>query len=314
MKTGRFSWLALAVATAAASHGQIDLNKTMVVVNGVKVDATNYYRRMERLADVGRLVGGKFNAATPGYLTLQQIINETLMMQLAQEKGVAPTEAEIDAEVKNMVAEDPQKVQDIKSMGITDQEIRYQVRVTLSEYKVQTMGINIAEQQVEDYYKSNPKKFNTPLLYRLRVIVVDSSALADDVDKQLAGGASFKQVARKSSKDESALLDGFFGEYSAEDLGEKLKPAVEALKKGQTTGWLDSNQVKLKFLLEDTVPAKTVPLDGKTRAAIRQQLMVDRGRVKNDLPAMMAEMRKKAKIDYQGTPFDAQLKATFSGG
>ncbi|MBX3111662.1 MAG: peptidyl-prolyl cis-trans isomerase [Fimbriimonadaceae bacterium] len=313
MRTGRFPWLAVAVATAALAHGQLDPNKTMVVVNGVTVTADNYYRRMERLADVGKLVGGKFAPATPGYLTLEQIINETLMVQLAVEKGVAPTEAEIDAEVKNLTTDEPQKVEGLRKMGITDAEIRYQVRVTLSEYKVQTMGINIAEQQVEDYYKSNPKKFNTPQMYRLRVIVVDSSALADEVDKQLSAGTAFTQVARKNSKDESALLDGFFGEYSAEDLGDKLRPAVEALKKGQTTGWIDSQKVKLKFLLEDVIPAKTVPFDAKTKAAIRQQLMVDRGRVKNDIPALMAEMRKKAKITYQGTPFDSQLKSTFGG-
>ncbi|MBS1707692.1 MAG: peptidyl-prolyl cis-trans isomerase [Armatimonadetes bacterium] len=314
MKTSKCIGALAALALAVMAHGQIDTAKTMVVVNGVKIGAANYYRRMERLADVGRIVGGKFVASTPGYLTLQQIINETLMMQLAVEKGVAPTDAEVEEEVKNVVTEDPQKVADLKKMGITEDEIRYQVRVTLSEYKVQTMGINIATQQIEDYYQKNPKKFNTPEMFRLRVIVVDSSALADDVDKQLSGGASFKDVARKNSKDESALLDGFFGEYSAEDLGEKLRPAILGIKKGQTTGWLDSEKVKLKFLLEEVTPAKTVPLDAKTRVAIRQQLMLDRGRAKNDLAAMMADIRKRAKIEYQGTPFDDQLKATFKGG
>ncbi len=313
MKASKALWI-VAVLAATVAQGQIDLNKTMVVVNGVKIGANNYYRRMEMLANVGHMVGGKFVVGTPGFLTLQQIINETLMIQLAQEKGVAPTEEEINTEVKNVLDEDPKKTAGMRAMGVTDADIRYQVLVTLSEYKVTTMGINIAEQQVENYYKTNPSKFNDPVKYRLFVIVADSSDLADSVDKQLKGGASFKEVARKNSKDPSALVDGLFGEFSADDLGDKLKPAVVALKKGQTTDWIDSGKVKLKFLLDDILPAKSVPFDAKTSAAIRQQLMLDRGRVKNDVAAMMADMRRKAKIDFQGTPFDAQLKAAFQGG
>jgi hypothetical protein len=41
---------------------------------------------------------------------------------------------------------------------------------------------------------------------------------------------------------------------------------------------------------------------------------MDKGQVRNNLPKMLAEFRKKARIEWQNTPFDRQLKELFEQG
>ena len=81
----------LGIATSAFSQD----DKPMVVINGESILRGNYVKRMEVLPGVGKNFGGKFVEASPGFLTLQTLINEMLTLQLAAEKGVTPSEAQI---------------------------------------------------------------------------------------------------------------------------------------------------------------------------------------------------------------------------
>jgi foldase protein PrsA len=80
------------------------------------------------------------------------------------------------------------------------------------------------------------------------------------------------------------------------------------------SGWVPGSIVRVKFFVEDLKAAETLPLDADQKLAIRRQLMMDKGQVRNNLPKMLAEFRKKARIEWQNTPFDRQLKELFEQG
>src|SRR5690349_10213844 len=119
-----FSTVAL-VAFAVGAFAQIDPDKTVVVVNGDQVKGTEYYRRMETLPDVGRVLeGGQVAIYPPGFLTILQLIDERLVLQMAASKGLTPTDAEIDTEMRESIAADPTLKERWINSGHTDDELR----------------------------------------------------------------------------------------------------------------------------------------------------------------------------------------------
>lgn len=297
-----------------AAFAQTPLDKTMVVINGQAIDAKTYFKRMEVMPNVGQLVNDKFVPATPGFLTLSKLVNETLMLQLAKEKGVFPTDAEVDAQIKEIQADNPEILSALQRIGFTLDDLKYDTKIKLAEFKLQTMGVNITDQQVETFYKENPKGFTMPKRYKLRVIAVDTDEKKRSVESALNSGKAFGDVAKDLSLDVSRAEGGDMGEIAEGTLAPATLAAVKSTRKGSTTDWLSNDGLSVKFLVEDVLESKLLPLDADLRKNIRRNLMLDRGRVVNNIGTMMVNARKKARIEYQGTPFDDQLKEIFGKG
>ncbi|MCU0315974.1 MAG: hypothetical protein MUC92_05230, partial [Fimbriimonadaceae bacterium] len=286
----RHALLPLALALTSFSFGQastqppttLDPNRPVLIINGERVTTTTYYRRMETLGGVGRLVNDRFVPAAPGFLTLQTIMNEILLLQLAREKGVYPTEAEIDAQVKQAEAEAPEMLKDLLGTGVTPAEIRYIFTVNLAEFKLQTMGVNIANQEVDNFYRDNIVRYQVPKRFRLRIIAVKTEADQRKVDDELAKGKPFGTVAKELSQDLSRLNDGLFGEIPEGELG-AARDVIISLRKGQSSRWLNSNETRVKFYVDDILEPFTIALDAKLRREIREELMVVRGRSRNNV-------------------------------
>src|SRR5438309_1536369 len=102
----RTVWMLVCVLGVAASvHGQVDPNRVVATVNGEPIKGEEYYRRMEYLPGVGRFSGDHFAEFPPGFMTLDQLITEKLVMQLAKQKGVAPAAPEIQEELRYRLEE-----------------------------------------------------------------------------------------------------------------------------------------------------------------------------------------------------------------
>lgn len=313
MKTISLAVLLLAAPLLVRAQA-ISLDKPVVVVNGSPITYLSYYKRMEGLTGFGRRVGDQFVPASPGFLTLQQLVNEQLMLELAVDKGVAPTEQEIEDEYAATVKDNPEQVKDMLKWGTTPEDIKRQVRVRFSEFNLQTMGINISAQQVEQFYRENPSIYTTPKSIDLYAISVETPEQQDAVDKKLNSNTPFSDVAKELSLDLTAPLGGFVGRIIEANLGERLRKQVEGLKERETTSWLDADSRKVKYYLGKVYPQLTAPLTPELKKAIRSRLMIDRGRIKNDLAKWMAEKRKTLKLGLQGTPFDEDLKQLFESG
>lgn len=304
---------ALFAGMATKCSAQVEPGRVVALVNGEEIKGSEYYRRMEFLPGVGKQMGRGFAEFPPGFLTLEQLITERLVYQLAKDKGVSPTDIEIDAELKNRLEIDPNYVKNWNEAGRTLDELKEVIRFEVAQYKVQTFGITITDQEVENHYKSNPEQFTTPKQAKLRVIVVQSPEARDDVDKALQGGKKFEDVAKESSLDVSKVQGGEYGTVPISFLTTPVRSAVEATKIGQVTTWVtttnDGKETYLKFLLEDILPETKTPLTDKVRKSIRRRLMADKGAVKNDIQKEMMALRSKAKIDIKQPEFaDAYKK------
>ncbi len=302
--------LALAISTVGWTQG----SQAVIKVNGESVATDTYTKRMAVLSGVGRLVGNRFVSATPGFLTLQQLINEMLMVQLAKSKGVEPTAKEIQDELDRNIKDDPEFVKSYLRSGLTEADLRYELKVQLSEFKVTTLGVTITDFQVKKFYDDQKREFTIPKKYRLRIVAVNSADLKSKVDADLTAGKKFSDVATQYSQDISKVDGGLLGDLDDTQMTDQIKQLVTPMKAGTTSPWLGGDSgTEVKFFLEKVTESYVLPFDDMVKYKVWKKLMLDRGNVKNSVSTMMDNMRKNAKFEFTGTPFDEQLKQVFGG-
>ena len=273
--------LAMAAAISACAFSQpIDSNAVVAKIDGQTITAAQFYHRMAYMDGIGTVEDGKFVAAPPAFLTLRRMIDEAIIMMVAKDKGVAPTAAEIQAEVGKRKAENPEKLKDLQALGITDDVIVSQVTQDLARFNLLTMGITITDAQVTDHYNVNKLVYVEPATTKLRVIVVDQAAEKAKVDEALKT-KPFAQVASTMSVDLTKLMGGELPEVPTANLPDNVKAAVAAVAVGKTTGWIESGGAHLKYLVEAKKEQKQLPLDATLKADIKKRMMVVAGQQKN---------------------------------
>ncbi len=300
--------LSLALVSVSA-FAQVDPNRTVAVINGEEVKGAEYYRRMEFLPGVAKRVGTDLAEFPPGFLTLEQLITERLILQLAKEKGCLPSDPEVDQEIRFRLEDNPRVLEDAKAAGRTEAEFRADVKIELAQFKIQTFGVNITDQDVQTIYKARPQDYTIPKRFTLRVIAVNGDAAAAKAD-ELLKTKSFGDVAKQVSIDITKTTGGEFGTLPVSALSPSMQMALEAVKIGGTTGWLSSEERRVKFLLEDVIPAKLQELTPSLKRQIRNREMLSRGTVRNNIQAEMKAVRAKAQIDIKEKAF-AEAYKTF---
>lgn len=300
------------LGSLATAQPAISSEQVMVKVNGQPILGRQFYPRMAVLPDFGRLVRDQFVPASPGFLTLQQLINEHLTVQLAREQGIYPTDQELEAEIQRRKEDSPQLLNVFTTLGLTEAEYRWDTLVNLCQFRIITRGVNIADMEVEQAYNANiATRYTLPRRYTLRVISVLTPDDQKKVDEALAKGTPFADVVRDYSQDEAKISGGLLGELADSQVGGQLKDAISPLKKGGFTAWIAVGKAWSKFWLEDLKEKEVIPLNDGLRRQIRRDLMIERGQARNNFPKMMEDMRAKVQLEFSGTPFDAALKTVF---
>jgi parvulin-like peptidyl-prolyl isomerase len=311
--------LAATLSLCTFAFGQAD---TVVSINGEAISQKDYYRRMEYLPGLGRPHrGGEFVEILPGIATLDAIITEKLLLQLAKTKNLLPTETEIDNEVKFRLRRDPNTLVFWKALGRTEAEYRNVVRVDLAQYNLQTEGVKITDKEINDLYQgTKATRYTLPKRYVLRAITVDKEEIQKKVEAELKANKSFAAVAVLYSIDETKEQGGKFGEVPLSLLQESLRNILAKLKKGERSSWVKSDKGSTTlFLVEDILPETTRELDADLKSELRREMSLRKGNQFNNLSKLMREARSKAEIKITSPEFDEAYKrfmgvGTQSGG
>ena len=310
----RLPVLVLLLSCLTTAFAQVDAERVVATVNGQPITGRIYYARMEVLPGVGQIGPTGFVPIVPGYLTLQRIVNEMLMIQLAEERGVAPTEAEIDSEIELRIEEDPDVIAQLLALGFIEADYRYNVILQLSQFKIESQGITITDFQVEKQYEDHRLDYTLPKRYHLRLLRVDSEDAKLKADAALAEGKSFEDVATEFSSDMSRFQGGDIGLLAERDMQKIIRDALLETLEGGVTEWLHQGDVWLRFKIEEVLPAETLELDARLQRRIREQMMLESGRAKINILLLMRGIRKKAVLDFKGHPFADELTEHFKIG
>lgn len=301
--------LMAALFVASTALGQVDANRVVATVNGEEIRGAEYYRRMEFLPGVGRFSGNRFAEMPPGFMTLDQLITERLILQLARKKGVFPTDLEVQQEVTFRTQDNPNFIKQTEEAGLTREDVNHQIRVDLAQFKLATFGVNVTDQEVEQQYRTQPARYTVPKRLKLRLIAVATDEAVRTVDADLAANKPFADVARTRSEDVSKPIGGDMGWVPVDALPSQVRAVVDPLKIGSSSAWIKQGTANVKYYLEDVRAEEKLQLTPALRRSIRREMMLQRGSVRNDIKKEMRDLRRQAAVDIKQKEFaDAYRK------
>jgi foldase protein PrsA len=321
-----------AALTAACGGGGGSSNSSTSLESGdvAVVGSTHITKEQLDRAITQRLKGMKVQGQTPPKVgttdyttnvvqpTLQHLVQEVEVRNIADALHVAVTDAEYTKALKNVVDQnyggDESKLQaDLKKVGFTNDDLRYEYETTLLENKITdklTNQVKVTDQDVQDYYNANKASYKTTADSR----VVDYALYPDKASAQaaltkLAGGATFKDVAA-GTIDTSANHEPFTAQKGQVDKAfeqsaftlptNQLSPLVKVDKNYATSNLGGKCQPDCYFIIRptaDVVKGGTQQSLDQVKAQIRTQLLSTRkqSHVTSVIRRLEAAQRKATK-------------------
>ena len=304
--TATFASLALAGCGKGGSPS--GASGDLAIVNGEAITKDEYYRYLERKPAVqvvapqnGTLQAGQVaempTAAPLGFQAMRDLINRRILLDVARDEKVMPTEAEVAKELDFQTKRRPDFVKGLTDQGLTLEDIRRDLTLDVAKERIVTKGITVTAKEADDFIKANPDQFMTPEQVKLGVIQVTSAATQKQVDAALASGKSFSQVATEFSVAPDVRKNQ--GVIVVNDL-RKADPALQQLiggtAEGKTTAWTPDNGQFVKIQVMQKIPSKKQVLDATQKEVVRRAMAMERGNGATDLPKRLVEKLKTSKI------------------
>ena len=265
------------VACGGGSTSSADVPEGAVAVVGDKtVTKEEFDQLIEQQKKSAEAQKQEFPApGTAEYEALKATVVKGLVEQKEWElegesMGIEVTDQEIETQLNQAKEQngltDEQKYQaELAKAGITDAQVRDQVRLrilTNKIYEAVIKKVTVSDADIQAYYDKNPTKYQQPASREVRHILVKNEALAQKLHDQIQGGADFAKLAKKYTQDQASKADG--GKFTAFK-GRTVAPFDEFVFSAKT-GDL-SDPIKTEFgwhiieVLSAVKPATTTPLD-----------------------------------------------------
>ncbi len=256
---------------------------------------------------------------------LNELINNQILLAYASHSGITVPESEVDTKVAQL--ESPyskaQFAQKLKERGMTENDLRDEVRTTLTLNKLINRDINgrvsVSDAEIAAYYNRNKASFDVPETeYHLAQIEVtpwptkDVHNLKNDDAKtpqmaqqkiqalyaQLRSGQNFATVAENYSEDPATASSGGdmgFVPESALAANPAIERVVKSLKVGQISGIVTtrSGYHIIKLLGIENAGQRSLS-DPKVQSQIRETLMNEKEQLLK--AAYIENLRDHAKV------------------
>jgi foldase protein PrsA len=227
-------------------------------------------------------------------------VQQKLVLDVAKDENVLPTDMEIDAELKDREQKTPEYIKKIQAQGYSLETIRDNLKIELAQEKIITKGITVTEPEAREFIKQNPKNFMTPAQVRLLWITVKDPKKKALVDAALSTGKSFGEVAMQYSDAPNAKqTQGLFPVSNVAQMQTALQNIVNATPELKTTDWKKDATSWDKFYIQSKLAAKPKVVDAALVADVQRNLRDRKGaqtQNKEYAAAIVAKL-KSAKVD-----------------
>lgn len=190
------------------------------------------------------------------------------------------------------------------------EEIRFGIKI--NKLVLASMGgkTKPTDKEITTFYQKNKDKFKMPESVHVRHVLVakaagddekmkaEKKAKAEDLRKQLLGGADFAETARKSSDCPSKQAGGDLGTFTRGQMVKPFEDAAFAQKKSEIGPVVETDFGYHVIQVLEKNDSKTLKLDNETKEKIvafltqqKQQQAFDR---------LLKNLRDKAHIVYYG--------------
>lgn len=295
--------LAALLLCVACETSAVVESEWIVRVNGTPITVDEFQQRFAQLAkEVGDLPVLSVAAVTDlKRRTLNEMVDERLLLDAAQAEGVTVAQAEIDAAIAAMRRDIGERdwSRFLLEHYVDDQAWYAAVRRRLTIEKLLDTHLRaagpISEATLREYYNLNIQRYVRPQQVRLSQIVVDDRAVAEQIATELDAGASFAELARKYSLGPEAAAGGDLGFLTREDLPDSFAPAFR-LRPGQRSEVITTEYGYHIFMVSEVEAARTVPFE-HVRDDILRIVQAERRRAARQ--ELSNKLRAQARIEVQ---------------
>lgn len=300
---------------------------TVATVNGESITASefNNYLRIKSSATVSspqnpqernvalNMLANNMSPTLPtngtiGMQALNEMIRRKLILQMAKEEGVMPSDEDVTAEIKHRTDLQDSYVNQLNGAGYTLAMIKDQVLLELAELNILTKGIEVSDSDVDNLIKERPELTVDPAKAEVIAIAVGSQASRQRADAELAKGRQFEEVAKEINDDPQLLRNG--GAMTlpmAND--DKVAAALKATDINKMTGWIDvtpegGQQSWIRFFVKGKTVEKEIEMTPARKLQVRRQIAQQRGREGKDIGQRLND----ALLDAEITVSDETLK------
>lgn len=231
----------------------------VVVVNDEVITLSQYKAKHEELLQSLRaqLQGEEFRKQYESLRKdiLENMIIEVLLLQEAKKQGINVNEQVNMAIQKikedNNIQTDEDLRQALAQQGMDLESFRKRMEEDILKQNIifSEVGrsIVIDDTDVVNYYKQHPDEFTVPLEYTLSAIYLSTEGKSEEeflakkkeIDEKIAAGEDFASLAGEYSEGPEKESQGDLGSFKEGELAENLRKAVEDLKEGETTSWIE---------------------------------------------------------------------------
>ena len=215
---------------------------------------------------------------------MQFLIQAEWVTQEAEDQGVKVSDAAVrkslEDQKKQAFPTEKAYQEFIKSSGMSEEDILYRVKLNQLQEKLtqkitQDAG-KVSDQDIEEYYEKNKRRFAQPERRDLRVVLTKTEQKAEQARKALAGGQQWKKVVNQYSIDEASKAQaGVLPAVAKGQQDKALDDAVFDAKKGELEGPVKTQFGWYVFEVEKITPASQQSLD-ESKETIRNLLRSER--------------------------------------
>jgi parvulin-like peptidyl-prolyl isomerase len=293
--------------------GQEIVEEIVAVVNDDIITLSEYKREYDGRYQVLRaqVSGDEFDRqyAQMKKELLNEMITNILLLQEAQKKGF-----DVKEQV-NMAIESIKKEYSINSdeefrRALQQQGLVYEEWIKAMEEKFlrdnvifSEVGRNIVidDSKTVNYYKLHPEEFTEPVEYKLRAIYIleegkseaEIEAKKREIDEKIQAGEEFADLAGQYSEGPGKESQGDLGSFKKGHLEKTQEQAVNKLKAGEMTPWLNLKDYWVRLKLEERKESRLKTFE-EARKEIEEKLF-NQEREKR-LREYLKELKEKSYI------------------
>ena len=243
---------------------------------------------------------------------LQDQINRHLLLRKAENMGIQVSPGKIEEEinlVKQQFSSEKEFLRQLKLKGMSleqyKQELKEDILIDAVFRRELGEGIQVTDQEIEEYYKKNPQKFSSEEQRRASVILikVDPKAgsagdrkarkqLQKILDKLKKGG-DFAELAQTHSQDSLAKRGGDLGFFTKDRMFGPFSKLAFKLKVGQVSEIFRTKHGYQILKVTGKKPGKKGSLENE-KENIRK-ILTDR-KIKTKSRPYLEDLRKQADI------------------
>jgi len=244
---------------------------------------------------------------------LDSIINNMLVLQVAEDRGLRVPSRFFDEWKQNIMSEmnigsEEELERQVALQGSTMEGLRDRFEEGLLLQEIRRMEVDnkvsVSEPEIEERYRTNIEDYTTPRRIRLREIVVrfdetnevEKGRKARRLLQDIRQGADFAEVARMHSESGSSSAGGDLGFFSEGELTEALAEVAFQLDPGEVSEIIRLDTAFYIIRVEEKFEAEVKPLE-EVRDEVGDAIFEEK--MSEQMDRFVQRLRERAKIEIK---------------